>query len=153
AITAAFALPIAALVMAMPKLRGFEPFAPGVVAFLVGLPVSLLVQLGWLTEPSHVVVPLLSSFLPGLLLAVGSLELVHGSLQAGAARLMGGVFQLMLLAFGLIASQAAFTLSAPIEVDSHTTPIGSWSPLVGVGFYAVGIWLAFCAPRRAAPAL
>ena len=153
AITAAFALPIAALVMAMPKLRGFDPFAPGVVAFLVGLPVSLLVQVGWLAEPAHVVVPLLSSFLPGMLLAVGSLELIHGALQAGASRLMGGIFQLILLAFGLIASQAAFTLSIPTDVVSHATHLGSWSPLVGVGVYVVGIWLAFCAPRRAAPAL
>jgi uncharacterized membrane protein YjjP (DUF1212 family)/uncharacterized membrane protein YjjB (DUF3815 family) len=153
AVTAAFSLPIAALVMATPKLPGFAPFAPGVVAFLVGLPVSLLVSVHFLVEPSNVVVPLLSSFLPGLLLAVGSLELIHGALQAGAARLMGGIFQLILLAFGLIASQAAFTLSAPTHVESQTAHIGSWSPLVGVGVYVLGIWLAFCAPPSAVPAL
>jgi uncharacterized membrane protein YjjP (DUF1212 family) len=153
AITAAFSLPIAALVMAMPKLGSFEPFAPGVVAFLVGLPVSLLVSVHWLVEPAHVVVPLLSSFLPGLLLAVGSLELIHGALQAGAARLMGGIFQLILLAFGLIASQAAFTLNPPTSRASHAAHVGSWSPLVGVVIYVIGIWLAFCAPSSAVPAL
>ena len=53
--------------------------------------------------------------LPGTLLAVGSFDILRGALQAGGARLVGGVHQLLVLALGLVASQAAFALSAPIE--------------------------------------
>jgi uncharacterized membrane protein YjjP (DUF1212 family) len=153
ATTAALSLPIAGLVMAMPSLRGLGSFMPAIAAFLVGLPVSLLVELGWIAEPAHVVVPLLAFFLPGLLLAVGSLELIHGALQAGAARLMGGVYQLILLAVGLIASQAAFTLDSPTHPVSESMHLGGWSPIVGVGVFTIGLCLALCAPLSALPAL
>ena len=90
---------------------------------------------------------------PGLLLAVGSLELLRGALQAGAARFMGGIFQLILLAFGLVASEAAFDLSSPTHPVASTAQVGAWAAVVGVGVYTVGLWLAFSAPLTALPAL
>jgi uncharacterized membrane protein YjjP (DUF1212 family) len=153
AATAAMSLPMACLLLSMPMLGTIGPFVPGIAAFLVGLPVSWLVEHRWLTEPAHVVVPLLAFFIPGLLLAIGSLELVQGALHAGAARLVGGVFQLTLLAFGLVASEAAFALDSSPHPIAATGHIGTWSPAVGVSVYALGLWLAFCAPLSALPAL
>lgn len=152
-VAAILALPVAALLMCSPRLDRLTPFVPAVAAFLVGVPVSVLVQHHRLAEPAQVVVPVLASFIPGLLLTVGSLELFRGSLQAGTARFIGGIFQLMVLAFGLIASQAAFGFASHPAPLIETTQVGPWSPLVGVGAYAVGIWLAFSAPLSALPAL
>lgn len=152
-VTTILALPVATLMMRGPRFGRLTPFVPAVAAFLVGIPVAVLVQHHRLAEPAQVVIPVLASFIPGLALTVGSLELCRGALQAGAARFIGGVFQLMVLAFGLIASQSAFAFASRPHPLTEVTQVGSWSPLVGVGAYAVGVWLAFCAPRSALPAL
>jgi hypothetical protein len=86
-------------------------------------------------------------------LAVGSLELIHGAPQAGAARLIGGIYQLILIAFGLIASEAAFALNSPAHPVMATTHIGQWSPVVGGGVFAIALWLALSAPMSALPEL
>jgi uncharacterized membrane protein YjjP (DUF1212 family) len=153
AVTAALGMPVAALLIGAPRLGGLKPFMPAVAAFVVGVPVSLLVEQHRLAEPSQVVVPLLASFIPGLLLAVGSLELLRGAFEAGAARFIGGIYQLVVLAFGLVASEAAFALNAPTHPVASTAQVGAWAPVVGVGVYTVGLWLAFCAPVTALPAL
>jgi uncharacterized membrane protein YjjP (DUF1212 family) len=146
-------VPVAVLVLGMPRLGGLNALTPVVLAFLVGVSVSALVEHGRLAQPAQVVVPLLAMVLPGTLLTVGSLELLRGALQAGAARLVGGIHQLIVLALGLIASEAAFAITAPAKPVAETVGVGAWSPVVGLGVYVVGTCLAFCAPLAAWPAL
>lgn len=152
-VTAVLALPVAVLVIGAPRLGGVNTLTPAVLSFLVGVAVSALVEHGRLAQPAQVIVPLLAMVLPGMLLAVGSLELLRGALQAGAARLVGGLHQLIVLALGLIASEAAFALTAPARAVAETARVGAWSPVVGLGVYVVGTCLAFCAPLSAWPAL
>ena len=137
----------------MPRLGGLNALTPAVLAFVVGVLVSALVEHGRLAQPAQVVVPLLAMVLPGMLLTVGSLDLLRGALQAGAARLVGGIHQLIVLALGLVASEAAFAITAPAKPAAETVGVGAWSPVVGLGVYVVGTCLAFCAPLSAWPAL
>ena len=149
----ALSIPVAALLIVMPRLGGLKALMPAVIAFAVGSAAAVLVEHGQLVQPAQVVLPLLAMVLPGTLLAVGSFDILRGALQAGAARLVGGVHQLLVLALGLVASQAAFALTAPIEQPAEMTRVGAWSPVVGLAVYVLGICLAFCAPVSAWPAL
>lgn len=149
----ALSIPVAALLIAMPRLGGLKALIPAVMAFAVGAAVAVLVEHDQLVQPAQVVLPLLAMVLPGTLLAVGSFDILRGALQAGAARLVGGVHQLLVLALGLVASQAAFALTTPIEQPAEMTRMGAWSPVVGLAVYVLGTCLAFCAPVSAWPAL
>lgn len=60
-VTSVLALPVAAVLISTPKLGRLTPFVPAVTAFLVGVPVVLLVQHHRLSEPAQVVVPVLAS--------------------------------------------------------------------------------------------
>ena len=149
----ALSIPVAALLIAMPRLGGLKELIPAVMAFAVGAAVAVLVEHDQLVQPAQVVLPLLAMVLPGTLLAVGSFDILRGALQAGAARLVGGVHQLLVLALGLVASQAAFALTTPIEQPAEMTRMGAWSPVVGLAVYVLGTCLAFCAPVSAWPTL
>lgn len=152
-VTVLLSLPVAVLLIGMPRLGGLNALTPAVLSFLVGVTASALVEHGRLAQPAQVVLPLLAMVLPGTLLTVGSLDLLRGALQAGAARLVGGIHQLMVLALGLVASEAAFAITGPAKPVAETVQIGAWSPVVGLGVYVVGTCLAFCAPLSALPAL
>src|SRR3984893_2433791 len=131
-------MPVAVLVLGMPRLGGLNALTPAVLAFVVGVLVSALVEHGRLAQPAQVVVPLLAMVLPGMLLTVGSVDLLRGALQAGAARLVGAIHQLIVLALGVIASEAAFAMTAPARPVAETVGVGAWSPVVGLGVYVVG---------------
>ena len=149
----ALSVPVAALLIGMPRLSGLKALMPAVIAFAVGSVAAVLVEHGQLVQPAQVVLPLLAMVLPGTLLAVGSFDTLRGALQAGTARLVGGVHQLLVLALGLVASQAAFALTAPIEQPAAMMRVGAWSPVVGLAIYVLGTCLAFCAPLSAWPSL
>ena len=79
----ALSIPVAALLIAMPRLGGLKALIPAVMAFAVGAAVAVLVEQDQLVQPAQVVLPLLAMVLPGTLLAVGSFDILRGALQAG----------------------------------------------------------------------
>ncbi len=72
---------------------------------------------------------------------------------SGSSRLVAGVMQLALLAFGIIAGiQAVGVSSLPVFSDSANV-LGDWAPWLGVLVFAVGVMVANSAPPRSFPGL
>lgn len=120
-----------------------------VSAAVVSILVFLAVERGWPVDPRYALVPPLVSFLPGAMLAFALVELTYGDMVSGSSRLMTGVIQLFLLAFGLAtgALLVGYTpkhlLDGPVQV---TTPL--WATLGGVALFGLGAYLHHSAPRR-----
>ncbi|MBO3087740.1 threonine/serine ThrE exporter family protein [Cellulomonas dongxiuzhuiae] len=121
-------------------------------AFVVAVPVLLLVRTGW---PVGLLAPLaapLVTFLPGALLTTGVIDLATRQMIAGSSRLAAGILQLVLLALG-ITSAAGLVGVPPTDVGTASTgqPLGWAGPWIGVLVYAVGVVLHYAAHRAALP--
>lgn len=122
-------------------------------AVLVSLLVYLAIALGVSLEPRNALIPPLVTFLPGAMLTFGMVELAYGDMVSGSSRLITGFVQLVLLTFGLAAG--AFLMGAA-ELAVTPGPTGTvqelaWAPWVGIGVFAVGVFLHFSAPPNALP--
>lgn len=99
-------------------------------------------------DPLRLVAPALVSFLPGLTLTLAAVELTSQQIVAGASRMVYGIAQLSLLAFGVFAALVVLG-----EHDSTVTPtaLGGWAPWVGIVLTALGYMLYSVGPRGAFP--
>jgi uncharacterized membrane protein YjjB (DUF3815 family) len=79
--------------------------------------------------------PPLISFLPGAVLTVAAMELTSNQVVAGASRLVYGLAQLLLLAFGVV---AAVTVAGPFTAEHDIATLGRGAAWVGVLLVAVG---------------
>jgi uncharacterized membrane protein YjjP (DUF1212 family) len=121
-----------------------------VSAALVSVIVFLAVKYGLPVDPQYALVPPLVSFLPGAMLTFGMVELAYGDMVSGASRLLTGVVELVLLAFGLVAG-AVFVGYSPENLmdaarESVAAPWDSLGPWVGVVVFWIGVYLTFSAP-------
>ncbi|WP_148234299.1 threonine/serine ThrE exporter family protein [Cellulomonas flavigena] len=121
-------------------------------AFVVAVPVLLLVRTGWQVGLLAPLVAPLVTFLPGALLTTGVIDLATRQMIAGSARLAAGVMQLVLLALGITAAAGLVGVPAAQvgQVDTGQ-PLGWAGPWVGVLVYAVGVVLHNDAHRGALP--
>jgi uncharacterized membrane protein YjjP (DUF1212 family) len=92
-------------------------------------------------------------FLPGAALTTAVLELAAGQMISGASRLVSGVMQLALLAFGIVAGiQAVGVSTAQVFLESEDL-LGEWAPWLGVFVFATGVVIANSTPPRSFPGL
>lgn len=118
---------------------------PVVAAFLMTV-LAVGVVTPWLGgDPLRTLVPPIVSFLPGAVLTVGAIELTTNQVVAGSSRLVYGVAQLMLLAFGVVAGTAVAGGLTPAPDGGG---LGWWAPWVGVVVVGVGQMLFAQTPRR-----
>lgn len=105
--------------------------------FLVGLTNEI---------PVRLIAPALVTFLPGLTLTLAALELTRNEVIGGSSRLIYGLSQLLLLAFGVVIGMNIGPAIAPTnEIVLNT--IGPWTPLLGIALLALGYVLARSAPQ------
>jgi len=125
---------------------------PVVAAALVSALVFQAADWGLLIDPLQLLIPPLVTFLPGGMLTMAMVELAYGDMVSGAARLVSGFIQLVLLAFGLAAG-AAFVGYRPESLLASTAQLTSlpWVEWAGVLLFGLGIYLHFSAPRRSLP--
>ncbi len=125
---------------------------PVVAAALVSGVVFLLSRGGYTIEPLHLLVPPLVTFLPGVMLTMGMVELAYGDMVSGSSRLITGFVQLVLLAFGLAAGAMLVGMSAGVGADAApiADPMKSL-PWLGVVVFGIGVSIHFSAPRRSLP--
>jgi uncharacterized membrane protein YjjP (DUF1212 family) len=97
-------------------------------------------------DPIRLVAPALVSFLPGLTLTLAAVELTSNQVVAGASRMVYGLAQLGLLAFGVF---AAVTVLGPMAQPAAPPQLGAWAPWVGIFLTALGYTLFSVAPRGA----
>lgn len=120
-----------------------------VVAALVSGLVFLAVDLGLAENPLQLLIPPLITFLPGAMVTIGMVELAYGDMVSGTSRLVTGLVQLVLLAFGLAAGALVVGYGAEnlvqTGVDLAAVP---WEPWLGVVTFGVGVFLHFSAPRK-----
>lgn len=139
------ALVVAAVQLLSERVRSLAVVLPVAAAFVVSV-VAYEVAGPWFdTDPTTVLVPPLVTFLPGAALTIGTVELATGSIISGASRLMSGLVQLLLLAFGITAGAATV---GEFETPSNSvTHLGWWAPWIGVVVFGVGHVVYSSAPR------
>ena len=103
--------------------------------------------------PIRAIVASLVVFLPGATLTPAVLELAAGQMVAGSSRLVAGVVQLGLLAFGILAGIQVVGVAPARVLSGSGELIGDWAPWVGVVVFAAGVTLTHSTPRRALPSL
>jgi uncharacterized membrane protein YjjB (DUF3815 family) len=91
----------------------------------------------------------LVTVLPGAALTMAVVELSAAQIVSGASRLVAGILQLLLLAFGIVAAAQVVGLPTTDElVDAPANHIGWWAPWAGVLLVGIGSYLYHSAPRR-----
>jgi uncharacterized membrane protein YjjP (DUF1212 family) len=123
-----------------------------VSAALVSVLVFLAVKYGLPVDPQYALVAPLVSFLPGAMLTFGMVELAYGDMVSGSSRLITGLVELVLLAFGLTAGAALVGYRPENLVDAARESVAEpWAlaaPWVGVVVFGIGVTLSFSAPRN-----
>jgi uncharacterized membrane protein YjjP (DUF1212 family) len=124
-----------------------------VAATTVSAVVFFLVNKGVRIDPLQVLIPPLVTFLPGGMLTFGMIELAYGDMVSGASRLITGLVQLFILAFGL----AAGALLVGVQLDAIPPLVDPklgemfLSPWLGAMIFGIGVSVHFSAPRNALP--
>jgi len=122
---------------------------PVIAAALVSSLVFLGVRYGLPVDPLYLLVPPLVTFLPGAMLTFGMVELAYGDMVSGASRLIAGLVQLVLLAFGLAAGALLVGVGPDYLLESTTVVVKvPWAPWAGAVVFALGVALHFSAPRN-----
>ena len=125
---------------------------PVFAATLVSTLTYLAVQHGLPADPLYLLVPPLVTFLPGAMLTLGMVELAYGDMVAGTSRLITGLVQLVLLAFGLAAGAALVGYAPASLLDAAAPaiaqPWAQWAPWVAVAVFGTGVYIHFSAPRH-----
>jgi hypothetical protein len=121
------------------------------VSFVVSVVVFVTLRHLAVDNPVRILMPPLATFLPGGALTIATVELAAGQMVSGASRLVSGLVQLMLLAFGILAAGTLLHLPTEVLTDNPVDRLGWWAPWVGVVVFALGNVLHFASPARAVP--
>jgi len=116
---------------------------PVIAAFLVTVLAVQFVAPFVADDPIRLVMPALVIFFPGGTLTIATIELAGGQIVSGASRLVWGMSQLLLLAFGVF---AGLNLVGYPEA-SGAAQVGAWAPWVGVALVSIGFLLFSSAPK------
>jgi uncharacterized membrane protein YjjP (DUF1212 family) len=122
---------------------------PTFAAFFVAVLVLTATKQGLMDRPLQALVPALVTLLPGGVLTVAVQELAAGDMISGSSRLVYGVTQLGLLAFGIVAAMELVDIgTSEAFAAGGTDPFGTLGALVGVLVLAGGFYLYYSGPAR-----
>ncbi|HEY1105119.1 MAG TPA: threonine/serine exporter family protein, partial [Agromyces sp.] len=112
---------------------------PVFAAFVCALAVFLIAPYVEIGDPIRLLIAPLATFLPGGVLTTAVAELAVGQMLSGASRLVFGLVQLALLAFGILAAGTLVGVEsssyAALEV---TASVPWWVSILGVRLFAIG---------------
>ncbi|GLI28035.1 hypothetical protein ARHIZOSPH14_22770 [Agromyces rhizosphaerae] len=122
---------------------------PVVAAFGSATAVFLLAPHVPVGDPIVLLIAPLVTFLPGGVITTATMELAAGQMIAGASRLVTGLVQLALLAFGILAAGTMLGVgdASYVALDAPSR-FPWWVAVLGVLLIAVGDLLHFSAPGR-----
>ena len=125
-------------------------FVPIVSATLVSALTFEAVKRGAADPGLRTLIAPLVTFLPGAVLTTATVELASGEMVAGTSRVVFGIVQLLLLAFGIVAGAELVGLPSEEAIrDAQENVLGWWAPWLGVVVFGVAAGLYFSAPRGA----
>ncbi len=116
----------------------YRPFWPLLASFAVAAATFTALRLADIVVFPALVAPLIT-FLPGALLTIAVLELATGQLLAGSSRLASGLFQLVLLALGIVAGAQLVGVPASAVGTVPDGPVAVVGPWAGVAVFGIGI--------------
>jgi uncharacterized membrane protein YjjP (DUF1212 family) len=146
-----FVLGLLVGLLKLPNLPTLRLIFPIVAAFLIAVVVFGAARFLHIDNPIRLLVAPLVTFLPGALLAVATMELAAGEMVSGSSRLVSGVVQLALLAFGIVAGAALVNAPQSYLLDHKVAGLGYWAAWLGVFVFAFGVFLHFSAPVSSLP--
>lgn len=120
---------------------------PVTASFAVSALTFAVAGAGWADADLRAMVAPLVTFLPGAMLTMGVVELSASELVAGSSRLVAGLMQLLLLAYGIIGATQSVGLprgQAPVSAPQNS--LGGWAPWLGVLVVAIGTYLLHSGP-------
>ena len=126
---------------------------PVIAAFSVSALAAFAVEHDLIEPGLRAMVASLVVFLPGAMLTTAVLELAAGETISGSSRLVAGIMQLSLLAFGILAGIEALGVPFSLVFAGSGARLGSWAPWLGVLVFAIGVTVANSAPARSFPGL
>ncbi|BAL87033.1 hypothetical protein AMIS_18130 [Actinoplanes missouriensis 431] len=136
------------------KLAGVRwPAAQMVMPVVAALTVSSLTFLiagsGWINADLRAMVAPLVTFLPGAMLTMAVVELSAYEMITGASRLVAGIMQLLLLAFGILGAAQLVGVPPPTALaDVPASALGWWGPWIGPLIVGLGNFLMLAGPPR-----
>jgi uncharacterized membrane protein YjjP (DUF1212 family) len=144
----AFVLGLLVGLLATLRLPTLQILMPVLASFLVATIVFVTAKTFEAENPIRALIPPLVAFLPGAVLATGTVELAAGQVISGSSRLVQGMVGLALMAFGIVA--AAELVGAPEThlLDRPFDRLGPWAPWIGLVILTLGHFLYNCAPWR-----
>ncbi|GGN77151.1 hypothetical protein GCM10010112_50000 [Actinoplanes lobatus] len=122
---------------------------PVAAAFVVAALTFMIAGGTWLDADLRAMVAPLATFLPGAMLTMAVVEVSAAEMVTGASRLVAGLLQLLLLAFGIIgAAQLVGLPRAEHLVSAPQNSIGAWAPWLGALVVGIGNYLVLSGPPR-----
>jgi len=144
----AFVLGLAVGLLTTWRFAALQTLMPVLASFLVGTAVFVTAQHFEAENPIRALIPPLVAFLPGAVLATGTVELAAGQVISGSSRLVQGVVGLGLMAFGIVAAAELVDTPQAHLLDHPFNRLGPWAPWIGLLILTLGHYLHNCAPRR-----
>ena len=134
--------------------RWFPRFAlllPVLAALVVSALTFYLTRLGWIIGPANLIIPPLVTFLPGVTMTIGMMELASGHLISGSSRLIYGGTSLFLLFFGIALGVTVAALPPSLVVEFAPINFPWWAPILGTLLYGVGLFVYLSGANRDLP--
>jgi len=134
--------------------RWFPRFAlllPVLAALVVSALTFYLTRLGLIVGPANLIIPPLVTFLPGVTMTIGMMELASGHLISGSSRLIYGGTSLFLLFFGIALGVAIAKLPPSLVYEFSPIVFPWWAPILGTLIYGVGLFIYLSGANRDLP--
>ncbi|MCB0133445.1 MAG: threonine/serine exporter family protein, partial [Caldilineaceae bacterium] len=107
--------------------RRFDLLLPVIAAIVISAIVFNLTRLGLLYGPTNLLIPPLVTFLPGVVLTTGMIELASMHILSGSARLVYGAAVLFFLLFGIAIGQNLSGLGSYLVLPYEAVSIPWWA--------------------------
>ncbi len=150
-VTAALGLLVGLMLVWFRLYPRFALLLPVLAALIVSALTFYVTRLGWIVGPANLIIPPLVTFLPGVTMTIGMMELASGHLISGSSRLIYGGTSLFLLFFGIALGVTIAQVPPSLVYDSSPVVFPWWAPLLGTLLYGVGLSVYLSGANRDLP--
>lgn len=119
-----------------PSAAAIVPFASATVAAFIVF--TLAANFGEAVQPVRVVAAPLITLIPGIAITRGTQELANGQVVSGSSRLVSGLVQILVLAFGVLFGARLAPIDSYDFGDVTDVLLPWWAAWIGVIVFALG---------------